>query len=313
MIASLVIVLPTIHQGGALVLRHKGKEETFDTSRASFDPGLPREIHWTTFYSDIEHEVLPVESGYRVTLTYNIYTIPKPPISDLSPNRVFGTTNTTYLSALQNLFCRQKHFLPGGGLVGFGLSHKYAFKTGNENVRRETPPVSSIVCRLKGRDRELFALLSLMGFKPSLKVVYLLCSPESRWDAEDWDEILPRDLRKKLGVKDVVLSDRFVSAPECTESQRDTFPRHVMDCKEWCGAERSILFERLPEPNAGEEKERFKGVFCITPLQHFNKFFISFATYGNEPTTDWQYGDIALIVDLPRFNERRAMRIRTVT
>lgn len=30
-------------------------------------------IHWAAFYSDCEHEVLEVQKGHRITLTYNLY------------------------------------------------------------------------------------------------------------------------------------------------------------------------------------------------------------------------------------------------
>ena len=30
-------------------------------------------IEWAAFYSDCEHEVMEVQSGHRVTLTYNLY------------------------------------------------------------------------------------------------------------------------------------------------------------------------------------------------------------------------------------------------
>jgi hypothetical protein len=30
-------------------------------------------IQWAVFYSDCEHEVLPVTSGHRITLTYKLY------------------------------------------------------------------------------------------------------------------------------------------------------------------------------------------------------------------------------------------------
>ena len=30
-------------------------------------------VKWAAFYSDCEHEVLPVTEGYRVSLTYNLY------------------------------------------------------------------------------------------------------------------------------------------------------------------------------------------------------------------------------------------------
>ena len=42
----------------------------FDWSTGSVQPG---HIHWAAFYSDCEHEVMEVESGHRITLTYNLY------------------------------------------------------------------------------------------------------------------------------------------------------------------------------------------------------------------------------------------------
>lgn len=305
MIASLVIVLPTIHRGGTLILRHNGEEETFDTSRVSFEADSPREIHWMTFYSDIEHEILPVESGYRVTLTYNIYTVPKPYIPDLPVGRDLGSANAKHLSTLQDLFCRQEGFLPGGGLVGFGLSHKYAFKTGRGGLNVAVPPVNSIAGRLKGRDRELFALLTRMGFKASLKIVYFDSWIDHGWDAKDWDEVIPKALREKLDGMNVVLCDRFVDMPDCIE-RPETFSRYVMEAKSTYGATRSVVFDKLPAM-VGEEEERFRGVFCVTPLQGSNEFFISYAKYGNEAGTGYRWGNIALIVDLPTFDKRQAM------
>jgi hypothetical protein len=63
----LVVCLPCAHTGGELAVRHDGREVTFDWSKDA------KHIQWAAFYSDCEHEVLPVTSGYRVTLTYNLY------------------------------------------------------------------------------------------------------------------------------------------------------------------------------------------------------------------------------------------------
>jgi predicted 2-oxoglutarate/Fe(II)-dependent dioxygenase YbiX len=80
MFGSLVIVFPTKHEGGALMLRHGGSEWTFDSAtmvRTQVDPS----IAYIAFYSDVEHEVTPVTSGYRVTLTYNLYFSTEPTIT----------------------------------------------------------------------------------------------------------------------------------------------------------------------------------------------------------------------------------------
>jgi hypothetical protein len=68
-VGSLVICLPNVHEGGQLVLRHRGRETVFDWSG---EKGATA-IQWAAFYSDCEHEVLDVTAGERVTLTYNLY------------------------------------------------------------------------------------------------------------------------------------------------------------------------------------------------------------------------------------------------
>ncbi len=71
MFGSLVVSLPSQFTGGALVTRHQGHTMTFDWSSS------PTTTQWAAFYGDVEHEVLPVTSGHRFTLTYNLYhTLP---------------------------------------------------------------------------------------------------------------------------------------------------------------------------------------------------------------------------------------------
>ena len=58
---SLVIVFPTKHKGGALVLRHGGGEWTFDSAKMVRTLVNPS-VAYIAFYSDVEHEVTPVTS-----------------------------------------------------------------------------------------------------------------------------------------------------------------------------------------------------------------------------------------------------------
>ena len=67
MFATLVIVLPCDHQGGELVIRHAGRERSIDLASTEFG-----EISFAAFYADCEHEVLPIRSGYRISLIYNL-------------------------------------------------------------------------------------------------------------------------------------------------------------------------------------------------------------------------------------------------
>jgi len=64
MIGSLVVLLPSNSKGGELVVEHRGESLRYRGSASS--------LTFVAFYADTHHEVLPVESGYRVVLTYNL-------------------------------------------------------------------------------------------------------------------------------------------------------------------------------------------------------------------------------------------------
>ena len=67
MFATLVLVLPSLYSGGELLIRHGGREVRLDL--AGTDPG---EAAFAAFYADCVHEVLPVMSGARLALVYNL-------------------------------------------------------------------------------------------------------------------------------------------------------------------------------------------------------------------------------------------------
>jgi hypothetical protein len=67
MFGTLVVVLPSAHRGGELVLRHAGREVTVDMSTQEVS-----ELRFAAFYADCEHEVRPITEGHRVCLIYNL-------------------------------------------------------------------------------------------------------------------------------------------------------------------------------------------------------------------------------------------------
>jgi predicted 2-oxoglutarate/Fe(II)-dependent dioxygenase YbiX len=67
MFATLIVVLPSIYTGGELLIRHQGREVRIDLQCPE-----PSEAGFVAFYADCVHEVLPVVSGCRLTLVYNL-------------------------------------------------------------------------------------------------------------------------------------------------------------------------------------------------------------------------------------------------
>lgn len=64
MIATLVVLLPSRSTGGDLVVAHRGESVQYNGSASS--------LAFVAFYADTRHEVLPIETGHRVALTYNL-------------------------------------------------------------------------------------------------------------------------------------------------------------------------------------------------------------------------------------------------
>jgi predicted 2-oxoglutarate/Fe(II)-dependent dioxygenase YbiX len=88
MFATLVVALPSIHTGGELVVRHKDRETRLDMQCP--DPSMAA---FAAFYADCVHEVLPVTSGCRLALVYNLVREgrgrrPQPPNYEAETQRI---------------------------------------------------------------------------------------------------------------------------------------------------------------------------------------------------------------------------------
>ena len=80
MVGTLVVSLPSAHTGGELVIDHGGESLTYRTSK--------EELSFVAFYADCRHEVTPVKSGYRVTLTFNLLSDARPVAASRARHRL---------------------------------------------------------------------------------------------------------------------------------------------------------------------------------------------------------------------------------
>ena len=152
MLGSLVVCLPTKFSGGALVTRHLGQEVVFDWSHSFQESDCNQNIQWAAFFSDVQHEILPVTSGHRITLTYNLYYAKE----RLSALPVIGPFHHYLQEALKN-----PYFMPEGGCLGFDCKHRYVFSTLNE------PQLLPSV--LKGADYLIFQVVKTLGLNVAIK------------------------------------------------------------------------------------------------------------------------------------------------
>ena len=196
MLGSLVVAFPTPHEGGALLLRHRGQEWMFD-SASVLAVAQPSSVAYAAFFSDIEHEVVPVTSGYRVTLTYNLFFDDHKRISEkdlvLEPPSVPQEENERMFRLAFKALLKNPEFLPDGGTLGFGLRHVYQVENTLEHL----------YSLLKGSDAAVYQSVRALGFEPVLYLYY----DHEQLDDGDVEAVLTEmvpDPRNDEGVEDTV-------------------------------------------------------------------------------------------------------------
>ena len=163
MFGSLVVCLPSQFSGGALVTRHNGQEITYDWSSPGDNP--VQKVQWAAFYSDVEHEILTVTKGHRVTLTYNLYHCEGPSLElDMTTSPFYNDLK----AALDH-----PHFLRNGGTLGLACQHMYVFDEPNE-------PLANLSLLLKGSDRTVVLAAKSLDLTVQVRPMY-----DFRWDYDE--------------------------------------------------------------------------------------------------------------------------------
>ena len=116
MFGSLVVCLPTQFTGGELMVRHNKQEIKYDWSSTASTTSST--LHWAAFFNYVEHEVLPVSEGYRVTLTYNLSYHSK------ASNLTLNVKKFSFYKLLQAALSNPV-FMRDGGVLGFNSSHVF--------------------------------------------------------------------------------------------------------------------------------------------------------------------------------------------
>jgi hypothetical protein len=161
MVGTLVVSLPSAHTGGELVVEHGGQSVTYRVPR--------EELSFVAFYADCRHEIKPVKSGYRVTLTFNLLADSEGEAQGAGPVADVAHCLTGHFTAPATRRYGAGGLDPPNRLV-FLLDHEYTQRGLNWN-------------RLKGADAERAALLRAAAERAGCEAVLALAEVRETWDA----------------------------------------------------------------------------------------------------------------------------------
>ncbi|KAL1696784.1 hypothetical protein GGG16DRAFT_120995 [Schizophyllum commune] len=325
MFGSLVIVFPTPHEGGALVLREGAREWTFDyaaelvptpepagnqvsndaqdqapelagaqaDSNASFEEQDPDvayiadelqdpKIAYIAFFGDIEHEVLPVTAGHRVTLTYNLYS----DVAHLAPTLPQSVVDeeARLRTALQTLL-QDPALLPKGGYLAFGLRFMYPLD--------RKSPLQDLIPHMKGIDARIVRVCRSLGLEGQLKVVYeddTEYEGNPRYGYYRYDPVKGGEQGVKLAMH------RFVNYDQVYEG--DTFGEYLL--QDGAVRVRNMGTEELHREDDDDEHIPSTEALWVTELTKINRVENQYIAYGNEADLTHEYGYLAYFVNVKR-------------
>ena len=128
MFATVIIVLPSAYAGGQVVVSHAATTKTLDFSEKSL---LSTAV--LAWYTDVKHEVKPIENGFRLALSYNLVhvappNVPRPCLPD--------TSSSEALLAQVLKKWRAKKYEKGSqcDIIAYLLDHEYSAANLNEGL-----------------------------------------------------------------------------------------------------------------------------------------------------------------------------------
>lgn len=152
MVATLVIILPSPHIGGDLIVQHKQHNVHFESESL-----MPQVLKCAAFYADCQHEVKPVKQGYRVALTYNLV---------LESKRTTHTTitkkldNPALIQALNDYFDTELEDCDPRSLV-FLLDHSYSEHSLRWPLLKGKDQINALALQAAARELKLMPHLAL--------------------------------------------------------------------------------------------------------------------------------------------------------
>ncbi len=148
MFGTLVVALPSVHEGGEINAHFGGRSKTLKLD----EPASKFQIGYAAFYADCDHEISPVVGGYRLTLVFNLVqnsiNNPKKPVET-------GKVVSEIVSILQQ---KDAHSVP----LVYLLGHQYTPENFGENCLKLDDRMCAHILLEAAAEVGLFAQLCLV-------------------------------------------------------------------------------------------------------------------------------------------------------
>lgn len=169
-IGSITVCLPSKFRGGQLVARRGGHAVTYDWAEdkgASVEDegvvdhggaGSSKEMCWAFLSKDSQNEILAVQEGCRVSITYDVFPAPD--------GRSIFDPRGKFLVADLRAAVADPDFYPNGRILAFGMRNKYSYGRSQEHR------ADYIKSQLKGADAAWLAAIIESGLRWEFVAVY---------------------------------------------------------------------------------------------------------------------------------------------
>ncbi|KAH7182606.1 uncharacterized protein B0J16DRAFT_321377 [Fusarium flagelliforme] len=296
---SLVVCLPVAHKGGQLAVRHGGREIVFDWASRH-----PDTIQWAAFFSDCEHEVLQVEEGHRVTLTYNLFWTNYGPAFMANHLEVLDQESLHFYTALEKLLEKMKSS-GKDTTVGFTCTHSYPHTSSSS--------IEDLHHTLKGIDMVVYqALKRILGDASIATVLDESEYVEQQLERRQWEKEYQEERKRNPPSPTHPFSreSRFYDfddsdfentvciatslRPPISHGPYD-YDAGLLDPKTIEVSEGGYWSSHYTYPYSREKINWLNH----RPGSHTSKeLAVAFATYGNEPGTGAYYSSAVIIAEV---------------
>ncbi|MFE7394827.1 2OG-Fe(II) oxygenase [Streptomyces sp. NPDC057582] len=182
MVATLVLSLPSAHTGGDLIVEHAGQRVAYSASKT--------DLTLVAFYADCRHEVTPVRSGYRVTLTFNLLTEPAAPAAPDGPVTELTDCLTEHFTTPARQRYSPRPLDPPYRLVCL-LDHEYSQKGLSWDRLKGTDAERAALLRTAAGQADCETVLALAEVKETREAYRAGDTPWGRYD--DYDDYMVAD------------------------------------------------------------------------------------------------------------------------